>query len=255
MNVLELKDRNLSTLFQLIESQPGNHGWLFRGQSNADWHLIPPLYRLTSINVGGGTLEERYNVYEERCLEMFFNEGLPYLPALTRSYSNDRILAQHFGVATRLLDWSRDPLVATFFAVEKSEAQEDAALFMILPDAEYRPEQVKSLGPHKAIELVPPAIDRRIPAQKSAFTFHPYGPASEPFVPLDVREDIGNIVATGEGGMERVRGFAKIIIPSRYKPSLCHKLLGFGIDRRNLFPGLDGVGADISARARRGNIW
>jgi hypothetical protein len=126
---------------------------------------------------------------------------------------------------------------------------------MILPDARYRPEQVTSLGPHKAIELVPPAIDRRIPAQKSAFTFHPYGPPTEPFVPLDEREEIGNIVATGKDGSERVRGFAKIVIPSHFRPYLYRTLLRLGIDRRNLFPGLDGVGADISARAQAGMLW
>ncbi len=252
MRIVELKDHSLSSLFGAIESQPGSYRNLFRGQKNAGWGLIPPLYRISSLGISSGTLEGNYDLFEQRSIDMFFNEGLPYLPSIQRSYSNDRILAQHFGVPTRLLDWSRDPLVATFFAVENSQSEEDAALYMILPDAHYRPEQVKSLGPHKAIELVPPAIDRRIPAQKSVFTFHPYGPADKPFVPLDERAEMGNAITTATG---TVLGFVKIIIPSRIKASLCRTLLGLGIDRRNLFPGLDGVGADIAARARAGRLW
>jgi hypothetical protein len=254
MNNLELKDHRISSLFALIESQPGDYRHVFRGQANAHWGLVPTLYRNT-INVGGGTLEANYDVFEERCIERFFNEGLPYLPPIQRSYSNDRILAQHFGVPTRLLDWSRDPLVAAFFAVENWQSSEDAALFMILPDAKHRPEDVRRLGPHNAIELEPPAIDRRIPAQKSVFTFHQYGPPDRPFLPLDERTDIGNIIAVGPTGNERVRGFAKIIIHSGVKRWLYQTLLALGIDRRNLFPGLDGVGTDIATRARVGQIW
>jgi hypothetical protein len=126
---------------------------------------------------------------------------------------------------------------------------------MILPDAKHLPEDVRSLGPHNVIELEPPAIDRRIPAQKSVFTFHQYGPPEKPFVPLDQRTDIGNFITTGPTGNERVRGFAKIIIRYRFKQFLYHTLLSLGIDRRNLFPGLDGVGTDIAARARTGQVW
>jgi hypothetical protein len=250
MRTIELKDHCLSSLLKLIESQPGDYRHLFRGQSNAEWGLVPALYRIKNPNVGvghdGGTLEARYSFYEERCIEVFFNEALPYLPSIQRSYSNDRILAQHFGVPTRLLDWSRDPLVATFFAVESPE--EDAALFMILPDARYRPEEVRNLGPHTAIALEPPAIDRRIPAQKSVFTHHPYGPPDEPFMPVDQRLEMGNKI-------ENTRGFARILIPSRIKHRLYHTLLGLGIDRRNLFPGLDGVGAHVAAKARAWELW
>jgi hypothetical protein len=199
MRTLELKELSLASLLNLIESQPGAYQHLFRGQQNAEWGLVPALYRIKTPNVVCKTLEESYDLFEQQTIMVFFNEALPYLPAIQRSYSTDRVLAQHFGVPTRLLDWSRDPLVATFFAVEDSQFETDAALFMIVPDAHHSPEDVKSLGPHKAIALTPPAIDRRIPAQKSVFTFHPYGPADHPFVPLDKREDIGNQISTSGG--------------------------------------------------------
>lgn len=193
-----------------------------------------------------------YSLLEAQSIGRFFDEGLTYLPPLKRSYSNDRILAQHFGVPTRLLDWTRDPLVAMFFALENWGTNEDAAIYMLRPDAHYLPEEVRSLGPHQAVALTPPAIDRRIPAQKSMFTFHPYGPPDRPFVPLDDRMDIVNRIVSGDCV---VRGFVKIVIPARFKRNLYQTLLGLGCDRRNLFPGLDGVGADISARVRTGQVW
>lgn len=252
MKTFELKGSSPAALLTLIEDQQGDYRHLFRGQTNAAWGLTPALYRLKDLNVGAKTLEEKYNVWEERSLVLFFNEGHPYLPRIERNFSNDRILAQHFGVPTRLLDWSRDPLVAAFFAVEEWQTETDAALYMILPDAEYRPEQVINLGSHKAIALRPPAIDRRIPAQKSVFTFHPYGSAEVPFVPLDQREDIGNYITTTNG---KIRGFVKIIIPQTVRRHLYETLSGMGIDRRNLFPGLEGVGCDIAARGRAGLLW
>jgi hypothetical protein len=252
IKTFELIGRTPASLLTLIEEQPGDYRHLFRGQANADWGLTPALYRQKDLNVGATTLEEKYDFWETRSLELFFDEGLPYLPQIQRNYSNDRILAQHFGVPTHLLDWSKDPLVAAFFAVEEWQRDTDAALFMILPEAKYRPEQVRSLGPHKVIELQPPAIDRRIPAQKSVFTFHPYGPANEPFVPLDEREDIGNNITTKNG---LTRGFVKIVIPQKVKRHLYQTLLGMGIDRRNLFPGLEGVGYNVAACSAAGQLW
>lgn len=223
---------------------------MFRGQSDATWNIVPGLYRRDGVPVGGGTVEANFDSFEQMAIERFFNEGHPYLPTLPRSYSNDRILAQHFGVPTRLLDWTTDPFVAAFFAVESWNKESDAAIFMVLPDAHHRPEDVRTLGPHKVISLTPPAIDRRIPAQKSVFTFHPYGPEDEPFMPIDLREEIGNKITTT--GNTLTRGFAKITIEQRHKRNLLDQLLRMGVDKRNLFPGLDGVGADIAMRAQVG---
>lgn len=255
MRVYELKKASLASLFEVIESQSAGLQHLFRGQRDASWGLTPSLYRIKNTNILAGTLEKNYSLYEQKGIELFFNEALPYLPPILRNYSNDRILAQHFGVPTRLLDWSRDPLVALFFAVEehRGDVSADAAIFMILPDAQHRPEEVRGLGPHNVIAMTPPAIDRRIPAQKSVFTFHPYGPENDPFVPLDRRTDIGNLIALSQGITER--GFVKIVIPSRIASRLRNILLNMGIDRRNLFPGLDGVGMDIGARAQTGHLF
>ncbi len=243
---------SVGALFNEIEKQPAGLRHLFRGQSDASWGLVPSLYRIEQVNIHAGSRESSYSSYEEHLIQRFFREGLPYLPQLPRSYSNDRIIAQHFGVPTSFLDWSQDPLVALFFAVENWRKETDAAVFMLLPDANYLPEQVTHPIRHNAVSLAPPAIDRRIPAQKSRFTFHPYGEADMPFVPLDEREGMGNKVTNSEG--DPVHGFHKIAIPRHMKRVLLGELLRLGVDRRNLFPGLDGVGSDLTLRAHFGAI-
>lgn len=252
MRLHTLTDASLGAFLTVIESEPGGSRHLFRGQADSEWNLVPSLYRFKNVNIGAESKEKAYDCFETMFLERFFREGLPYLPSLERGYSNDRILAQHFGVPTRLLDWSHDPFVALFFAVQDWQQNCDAALFMILPDAHYRPEDVCSLGPHKIISIAPPAIDRRVPAQKSVFTFHPYGDPHGLFVPLDKRDEMGNQITDNKNQL--TRGFAKIVIPRGLKRHLFHNLLQAGIDRRNLFPGLDGVGLDIAARMQIGML-
>lgn len=252
MRIETLREHSFNALFTLIESQTMHEGYIFRGQSNSEWGLIPSLYRQTNLGIYGDTIDKNYGFFERRCLDRFFEQGFQYIPPLPRCYSNDRIIAQHFGVPTRFLDWSYDPLVALYFAVERIEGNSNAAIFMVMPDAHHLPEEVNSLGPHKVILVQPPAFDPRISAQKSVFTFHPYGPPDKNFVALDLRKCIGNQISVGD---TKIRGFIKIIIPQRMKKVFRHKLLRYGIDRRNLFPGLEGIGQDISNRAATGHIW
>lgn len=252
LKTFELRDASLSSLFSIIERQPAAARYIYRGQRDSLWSLAPGLYRRDNVPVAANSLKESFDYYESMAIGRFFSEGSPYLPPLARSYSNDRVLAQHFGVQTRLLDWSRDPLVALYFAVESYDFCGDSAVFMILPDAAFRPEEVKSYDNYSAIELNPPAIDRRIPAQKSTFTFHPYGPVDEPFQPLDKRTAVGNKMFSADQRYEH--GFAKIIVREEFRLTLLHKLMEMGIDRRNLFPGLSGVGEDVSMRMSLGRI-
>lgn len=252
MKQLRLNQPTLGALLSLVEAQPGFARSIFRGQTNADWGLVPALFR-TTPNIMGGTKESSYNIYEAHEIEHFFNEGMPYLPNMARGFTNDRILAQHFGVPTRLLDWSQDPLVAAFFALEDRRNDCDAAVYMLLPDggSNINPEHVHSIGPYLAASFRPPAIDRRVPAQKSVFTWHPYGPPDGPFVPLDERPDMGALM---QNERSKVRCFAKIVIPAAMRAPLLGRLANIGVDRRNLFPGLDGVGAAVRDWAFNGAI-
>lgn len=247
----ELSRSSVADFLSIVEDEAGNYRSLFRGQSDSRWGLVPGLYRMSCGQIGNPDKNESYNVIENEAIRRFFDEGNPYLPRFVRGYSSDRVLAQHFGVPTRLLDWSGDPLVALFFAVEHFRVETDAAVYVIRPNAKYRPEEVSSIV-HEVVALKPPIIDLRIANQKSIFTIHPYGDASQPFVQLDDRPNIGAQVADAEK-VRRI--FSKIIIPKSFKAQLNRSLSSMGYDRAHLFPGLDGVGSSVCARMKDGSLW
>lgn len=191
MKTLYLEKASLAELFKLIEDRPAYPMHIFRGQADAGWDLVPSLYRSMPTALGG-TKKEIYDAWKEDIINLFFKQSHPYLPPIKGCFANNRVLAQHFGVPTRLLDWSADPLVALFFAVEDWKKETDAALYMICPEWSGEPRKDDIINFDQVVAYYPPIIDQRIAAQKSIFTFHSYGRTDrEDFVALNKRPEVG----------------------------------------------------------------
>jgi hypothetical protein len=83
---------------------------LFRGQGK-DQPLLPKLFRNNSF--------EKVEKCESKMLDTFKNES-PYLfPSRPDNDWDWLSLGQHYGLSTRMLDWTANPLTALFFAVER----------------------------------------------------------------------------------------------------------------------------------------
>lgn len=268
-----LKKPTLNAYFNLIETITEGKTHFFRGQSSAKWSLTPKLYRNPPFikKEPEEDNDSRYTRCEEEMVERFFAEGMPYLQNAKRGFIADRIIAQHYGVPTRLLDWSRDPLVALFFAVQNAWVEDrknrkgstktdkqtatDAAVFCInqmrtlrsklyfdINDTK-RNQIFKDLDSVKIGGILPPIVDQRIFMQKSVFTLQKWEATEEgKYKSIDQR---GDITST----LNRDLTLKKIIIPAKIKTEILRKLFNYGVNRQFLFPGLQSVGENIACWA------
>jgi hypothetical protein len=139
-------------------------------------------------------------------------------------------LAQHHGVPTRLLDWTRSPLVATYFAVERSATQ-DAAVWVVWGlDAEL----ARPVSPFLVTDIAkvsPIAVTPRVQAQSSVFTVHPDG------------RSIAGSLKPGD----RIQ---KFVIPAGFRDLFRRQLDFLGVNRSTIFPDLDGLGTWLRWRSQ-----
>lgn len=94
-------------------------GTMYRGQANAAWPLVPGIYRKKLLHIESLMLKRMRHLYPEE----FLGDKLDILTKM-----------QHFGMPTRLLDTTTNPLVALFFACNSTNEQgADGAVF-VFPD-------------------------------------------------------------------------------------------------------------------------
>ena len=92
---------------------------LFRGQANANWLLSPSLYRQNLFEAEDLLLTEIKHI----CPKEFGDNRFDSL-----------VKMQHFGMPTRLLDVTTNPLVSLYFACESSEQSNEDGIVYIFPN-------------------------------------------------------------------------------------------------------------------------
>jgi hypothetical protein len=94
----------------------------FRGQSDFDWTLQPSIYRFNSF--------KRYQTVEFENNLLLAKPQNPIPPLTFTEFDLEWLmLCQHYGIPTRLMDWTTDVLISLFFACH-GDTNKDGALFV-----------------------------------------------------------------------------------------------------------------------------
>jgi len=105
----------------------------FRGHGDADWPLVPSIQRsLKKFENPARFYEcERYSTNDFQSRASSFLKEKPAMD----DFSAWLTIMQHYGLHTRLLDWSRSPLYALYFATQdyKKHGDKDACVWLLSP--------------------------------------------------------------------------------------------------------------------------
>ena len=222
---------------------PSNIGWLFRGELDSRWSPIPRAGRAPFFKSAlpvARPQEQPSKQNPPRDLGRFNHWrklASAYIPDLPTNDFEALAYAQHYGLPTRLMDWTENPLVALYFASE-GKFDVDGAVYAFFPEV-YLDESIANIYvfPHTACIKIR-LFDRRLLAQHAAFVFFP-----DPSVPLKP----GPLPEKKLIEMCGPVNLVKIRIPADSKLILHKGLRDIGMTRRALFPDAEGLSQSFVA--------
>jgi len=206
---------------------------IFRGVVNYEYELIPAIGRKRArVNVIDPRQSDPFSPDDYRAMiDRFRREAVPHvdnIPDRTDAFDLEEweCIGRHHGLATRLLDWTSSPLIAAYFATEKSGivdgAKTDAAIYGLKYehiDKENRNIQTDDQEVHI---YIPSHLTKRVFAQSGLFTIH-----NNPEIPFDSEKLIKWKILTDDCFQIK-----KLL-------SMC------GFNRATLFPDLDGISQNL----------
>lgn len=228
-----------------LESSPGPR-W-FRGAGNYSHGLAPSLFRHPDVKSQAINSIE----LEERVISKLKQTSPPFLHTPPITQLDWMFMAQHFGVPTRLLDWSENPFIALYFALSTVKTGNTACVWLLDPLKWTK----KALNNENLPRIPDPADNATVRFIESLTD--DLAPRTDPIAiysnhtnPRIVAQR-GNFTLFGRGltAMENI-GYAKeciicLVIEEGARVDLFKKLLSIGYTHSVIYPDLSGLGSEI----------
>ncbi|MBH2723666.1 FRG domain-containing protein [Serratia marcescens] len=211
--------KNFSEFVDIVE-RLGNDSelMLFRGQAEKG-NLLPSIARKNPKTDSTSA--------EQELIKELKRMGASILPKNDLDDWDLLVIAQHFGMKTRLLDWTSNPLAALFFAC--NDWKKGDVYVYALDANRYLKEPQKGPFDTGRTQVIRPKLNNpRIITQHGWFTAHKYSKSSKKFVPLEKNNEISESVQ-------------EIKIPEDTREKLLKSLDRHGVSSRTLFPDLEGL--------------
>jgi len=243
---------------------------VYRGQADSTWKLIPSLLRDELNNpllkfIGNKiksdelvfTEVQLLNIFAEYCDNIGVrvpNDSIKFRSEILNSDTQDKYyitpslwpnpdlielmaLAQHHGVPTRLLDWTRQPYVSAYFAVSaamsnyKSWKDGSKLSVWVLNTTKL------ALYPNVNLVQVPGSTSPHLSAQSGLFTVHPHsGSRGEHFKIHGLETEFKTLPDTP---------LIKLTLPVMEANDLYRLCQKVGLNGATIYPSADGAGKAV----------
>lgn len=218
--------------------QASGRRW-FRGQADSAWGLTPAVAR------NAGHLRDETNM-----LKHFMRDGVNRSSLRPGNSWEWLALAQHYGIPTRLLDWTEHPLVALYFACEASSNDPvDGRLFELDPEALNIANYPDSPG---VLVLGQDALlDAYLPGQQSGPKVGPLAVTSMRYFDRVIAQ-VGTFTVCQSGedldGTDSVRSW---VVPATAKAKILAELADLNVTASTVYPDLSHLAEHIKETHRR----
>lgn len=190
---------------------------VFRGLSDYSYPLIPSIGRYANCNLPD--LARR----EKSMLSLYRRFADPFLNRHDLTPFELLAVAQHHGLHTRLMDWTRNPLVALFFAVRKNSDIDGAIVALDVTGAKMNAKGEDPFAPSGDFWFWPDHVTPRINAQSGLFS-----------------TQVNPLVAFEHTSLIKHR------VPADARRHFRVLLTKWGITEASMFPDLEGIAAMLN---------